>query len=111
MNKGLGNYCSRRCTLAFIKKDNKGSNNPNWKGGISKNNYHYKKLQVKRYPERVYAREKLAKAVSSGKIKRGKCQVCGKENAHAHHEDYSKPLDVQWFCRDHHREIKHDGKH
>ncbi|HRQ55036.1 MAG TPA: hypothetical protein PL018_12315 [Ignavibacteriaceae bacterium] len=27
-----------------------GENNPNWKGGISKDNYHYKKIQVERYP-------------------------------------------------------------
>jgi len=37
--------------------------------------------------------------------KRGKlipepCQVCGAtEKIEMHHEDYAKPLDVQWMCR------------
>ena len=38
----------------------------------------------------------------SGKIKREPCAVCGKEKAQAHHEDYSKHLDVVWLCTRHH---------
>ena len=33
------------------------------------------------------------------------CKVCGtNENVEAHHEDYSKPLEIIWLCRNHHRE-------
>jgi hypothetical protein len=32
------------------------------------------------------------------------CEVCGDPQTHAHHDDYSKPLDVRWFCPRHHRE-------
>ena len=40
-------------------------------------------------------------------IKRGhwvreKCAICGAFPAHAHHSDYSKPLDVDWLCKMHH---------
>lgn len=87
-----------------------GSNNPNYKGGISTNHYHYKKIQKERYPEKIRAREILYDHVKRGNIKRERCEVCGKENAHAHHEDYSKPLEVRWLCRKHHR-ILHDGTH
>lgn len=85
-------------------------NNPNWKGGISKNAYHYKKLSVQRYPEKDKARRKVHYAVSYGHLKRMPCEVCGDEQSHAHHEDYSKPLEVRWLCRKHHRE-EHDNKH
>jgi hypothetical protein len=119
IKRGIGRSCSLKCNGKLGHKALKtkcggsvsGKNNPNWKGGISKNYYHYKKLQIQRYPERVEARRKLGRAVKQGKIKRGKCQICGKENAHAHHKDYSKPLDVEWFCRTCHRKHKHDSKH
>lgn len=48
--------------------------------------------------------------ISRGKVKRGFCEVlgCGSSNTQPHHEDYSKPLDVRWFCREHH--LAHEGK-
>ena len=83
----------------------KGEDNPNWKGGISKNNYHYKKISKARYPERYKAREKLYSRIRNGIIKRGACEICSSKNAHAHHDDYSKPFEVRWLCRKHHREL------
>jgi hypothetical protein len=41
-------------------------------------------------------------AVRTGALKRQPCQECGAK-AEAHHDDHSKPLDVQWLCRHHHR--------
>lgn len=43
-------------------------------------------------------------AVQTGKIQRLPCEVCGKENAQGHHEDYSEgqELNVQWLCTRHH---------
>lgn len=59
-----------------------------------------------RNPERNRAYCLVHKAVKSGKLTRQPCEICG-QKAQAHHHDYSKPLDVQWLCMKHHREIKH----
>ena len=51
----------------------------------------------------------VAKAIKRGVLVRHPCDVCGREDSHAHHDDYSKPLDVRWLCPPHHREV-HGGK-
>lgn len=53
------------------------------------------------HPEKNRARLKVHRAVASGRLKRQGCEVCGAP-AQAHHEDYSKPLDVRWLCQQHH---------
>lgn len=53
---------------------------------------------------RHLARDITKKAINSGKIKRGRCIVCKIPNAQAHHEDYSKPLQITWLCASHHRQ-------
>jgi len=54
-------------------------------------------------PDKDKARGIFEAAVARGDIKRGNCEVCGKEKAQGHHMDYSKPLDVTWLCFKHHR--------
>lgn len=39
-----------------------------------------------------------------GKILKEPCKICGDLNSQMHHEDYSKPLLIQWYCRKHHLE-------
>ncbi len=50
---------------------------------------------------RMNARAYLHVYLKRGKVLRQPCEVC-KSKAEAHHEDYSKPLDVRWLCRTHH---------
>lgn len=62
-----------------------------------------KRMRLK-YPEKYSARDKARYAVKTGKLKKKPCEVCKTtENIHGHHEDYSKPLDVNWLCAKHHR--------
>jgi ribosomal protein S27AE len=49
-------------------------------------------------PVKRYARFRVWQAVNSGQLVRGDCVFCGASNAQAHHEDYSKPLEVTWMC-------------
>ncbi len=37
-----------------------------------------------------------------GNVKLEPCRNCGSNDVHAHHTDYSKPLQVFWLCRKHH---------
>lgn len=54
------------------------------------------------YPEKWRAREQLRYAVKIGKVKKLSCIDCGSNKVEAHHTDYSKPLDVIWYCKKHH---------
>jgi ribosomal protein S27AE len=47
-------------------------------------------------------------AIRDGRLVPQPCEKCGSENVEAHHDDYSKPLDVRWLCRKHH--LEHHGK-
>lgn len=71
----------------------------------------YKAAQVKRtmewqkrYPDKMACYRVFKRAVSSGKLVRGPCVVCGKEEVHGHHDDYDKPLEVIWLCDRHHKD-------
>lgn len=54
-----------------------------------------------KYPERARAHAIVGRAVRSGKLtKANECARCGAiGRLEAHHEDYSKPLNVIWLCR------------
>ncbi len=81
----------------------RGENNPNWKSGISKNHYHYKKSRAIKDKIKIAAREKVRRAILKGELIPQACEICSKlENIEAHHWDYSKPLEVQWLCKEHH---------
>lgn len=56
-------------------------------------------------PNGYKAHNAINNAIRDGKIAREPCGLCGSdEHVHAHHRDYSRPLDVIWLCaRCHHR--------
>lgn len=49
------------------------------------------------------ARKLVAMRVRRGKMTKGPCEVCAEVKVEAHHEDYSKPLEVRWLCQKHHQ--------
>jgi len=66
-------------------------------------NYYYRNIEKSR------ARYILNNMIDSKKMIRGSCSICQLPNAEAHHTDYSKPLKVIWFCRNHHLELHRNG--
>lgn len=57
-----------------------------------------------KHPQQIKARKKVYTNIRNGKLKRLHCEVCGNIKSEAHHEDYSKPLEVIWLCKEHHIE-------
>jgi len=68
----------------------------------------YTKTKREKNPEKYRAHTAVGNAIRDGRLKRLPCEVCGEVKAEAHHDDYSKPLDVRWLCFRHHREDAHD---
>lgn len=65
------------------------------------------KKDRQRYPEKHRARSALNHAVRDGRITKPECcEDCAEpttsRDLHGHRKDYSKPLEVEWLCRDCH---------
>ena len=72
------------------------------KAARSKNTMEYRSRPEQQ--PKYKARKAVYYAIAKGKIVRQGCEVCGVYPAEAHHEDYSKQLDVTWLCHKHHAE-------
>ena len=59
---------------------------------------------MKKLPNKENSRSIFSNAITSGKIIKKPCEVCGIEKSEGHHKDYSKPFEVMWLCRRHHNE-------
>lgn len=79
--------------------------NKEWR---KENGYHNEEKWIKNNRYKRNAHMKVLRAVSKGLLIKEPCEVCGSKHVHAHHEDYSKPLEVRWLCPLHHKEV-HSG--
>ena len=62
------------------KEMRSGENNPQWKGGISKDGKRYSRIQRERYPERKHARDAVYRALKAGTLTKPLlCEKCGKD--------------------------------
>jgi hypothetical protein len=116
---------SRPDGLAHWCKDCLNQHNRGWKKrnpGVMKAYYattDYKEY-IRKYMEKyrkspdhvrkIAARRILFKAVENGVVE--KPTLCEKlvgctGRLEAHHEDYSRPLEVHWLCRSHHEQLHH----
>jgi hypothetical protein len=105
--KNKRRFCGRKCYGIYNSVRQSGKNNPGWRGGVTFDMTAYKKEYYKKHPDRYRAGHDVAYAVRKGVLMAKPCTVCGSEKTEAHHEDYSKTLDVIWLCALHHQRIHH----
>ena len=60
-------------------------------------------------PEKYLAHVAVQRALASGGLVKGSCEICGDPTVDAHHGDYAKPLAVRWLCRQHHVRLHATG--
>jgi ribosomal protein S27AE len=53
---------------------------------------------AKANPEKRKAHCAVTNALRAKTLVRKPCESCGKKKAQAHHDDYSKVLEVRWLC-------------
>ena len=63
-------------------------------------------------PERVRANARAYANVYQrrGKLEKWPCQECADPDSQKHHDDYGKPLQVAWVCKEHHAAIHADER-
>ena len=129
-NHSMGKYCSDPCRRIGWRKSWVKYGQRNRKRRLAYGRKHYLKnrerrsIQIKKYqksaagrrvqkitsennrrkfPEKYQARQEVLKALRKGILVKQPCEVCGEVKVEAHHEDYSKPLEVNWLCEKHHK--------
>jgi hypothetical protein len=73
---------------------------------IKQRRYENARQDRRENPEKYKARNMVSNAVRDGKLFKQPCEVCESTwKIQAHHDDYSKPLEVHWLCPRHHSEV------
>lgn len=79
-------------------------------GWCDKCNALYERLKLKYHEDDQFKLKVMVRALTRSYIRAGvlvkqDCEFCkSSKNVEAHHEDYSKPMDVIWLCRGCHKE-------
>ncbi len=116
---GRGGQC-KKCRNAIVEKwrqanPNAGKKrNKKWRDTrpdrvkeLAKKYWSYNKHSTKwrqNNPDKYACHIAVQIAVAKGNLAGQPCEVCGDTKVHAHHDDYSKPLEVRWLCSKHHME-------
>ena len=54
--------------------------------------------QRRKFPEKIRARSITNHAIRKGEIVRQPCEICGRTDVQAHHDNYNEPLKIRWLC-------------
>lgn len=72
-------------------------------GSRSRSKREYNLRHRDQLKERNRAYSAVSAALKKGILMKGQCVCKTKDDIEAHHTDYSRPLDVRWLCRYHHK--------
>lgn len=64
----------------------------------------YFKEWKNKYPKKYKAHCIVNNQKRAGNLHQEPCEICGCKSSVAHHDDYSKPLNVRWLCQAHHKQ-------
>ncbi len=102
-------FCDSRCTRSAYRSEHRLRS----KRHIDKKRqteegrktlYNTSKAWSFRNKEKRRAYGMVLRALKSGRLSKEKCLKCDRIDVHAHHYDYSLPLNVVWLCPTHHFE-------
>lgn len=73
----------------------------NWNNEHFNERNEYQRKYRRNNKDKYYAHGRISSRVQLGKIEKpSACEICGRTGrVEAHHEDYSKPLDIIWCCK------------
>jgi predicted RNA-binding Zn-ribbon protein involved in translation (DUF1610 family) len=103
-------YTCRQCDVAMAadyvqrNRNKKRASNNAWHAKRSAERAQATKSYRDRHPDRKAAHQAVQTAIRNGTLTKAPCGVCGSAKVHAHHDDYSQPLSVEWLCHQHHME-------
>lgn len=118
MTDGRLNKCKDCCRSAAAKRVRRMSKDPKWvdaerercrkkmaasraAGTATPTSNAIKSRWRKRNRVKSRAHCRANRAVNTGRLKRPeRCEECGSKSSrlHKHHDDYNKPLEVEWLC-------------
>ena len=106
------NYCCKECLREYRQKNIEAYRETDKIGKRKYRKKHPELWIVNNKKYRKPAHDLVWRAVKDGKLKRKNCEIkdCGKRKVHAHHDDYSKPLEVRWLCPAHHKQLHRDKR-
>lgn len=101
MSDGRVNKC-KECNKKDVRKNREDKidyyRNYDRERGSRQDKHYLKKYRVSN-PIKNRCRQLVNYALRVGHLKRQPCESCGIDSRiHAHHDDYSKPLEVRWLC-------------
>jgi hypothetical protein len=107
-NKRQGYWCKvcrskASVESAKIHRETKRKNNNAYSARNSANRSEATAKWRANHPEKRNAHQVVQTAIRNGTLKKQPCEICGSIKAiHAHHDDYEKPLKINWLCHSHH---------
>ena len=86
-------------------KENRNREMVKWRSRNRNKQRDYEENRITKDSDKVNARKAVSNALRYGKLQKQPCW-CGATKVEAHHEDYSKQLEVIWLCEQHHTELE-----